>query len=72
MYALVHKERVLVGPMKWNRGLFEGALARIKVSGHVPRLAPDADKLPIVYDVDTKIMPARYETPEHNTRIERT
>lgn len=72
MYALVHKERVLVGPMKWNRGLFEGALARIKVSGHVPRLAPDADKLPIVYDADTKIMPARYETPDHNTRIQRT
>lgn len=72
MYALVHKERVLVGPMPWNRGLFEGALTKIKVSGHVPRLAPDADKLPIVYDADTKIMPARYETPEHNTRIERT
>lgn len=72
MYALVHKDRVLVGPMNWNRALFDGALARIGVSGHVPRLAPDANKLPVVLDAETKIMPARYETPDHNTRIERT
>ena len=72
MYALVHKGRVLVGPMAWNRGLFEGALVRHNVSGHVPRLAPDSNNLPIIYDEETQIMPARYETPEHNTRIQRT
>lgn len=72
MYALVHKERVLVGPMRWNRGLFEAALKKIGVEGHIPRLAPDADKLPIVYDADTKIMPARYETEPMNPKIERT
>jgi len=72
MYALVHKERVLVGPMKWNRGLFEGALVRHNVSGHVPRLAPDDENLPIVYDAETQIMRASLSTPDHNIRIQRT
>lgn len=72
MYALVHKERVLVGPMKWNRGLFDAALQRTGVSGHVPRIAPKPENLPLIFDEETKIMPAKYETPPMNQKTERT
>jgi len=72
MYALIHKERVLVGPMKWNRGLLDAALQKTDVSGHVPRIAPSPENLPLVFDEETKIMPAKYETPPMNEKIERT
>ena len=68
MYVLIHKNRVVVGPMGWNRAMFDAALKRAKITQTLPRVAPE--QLPLVIDQDTKIMQASLVYQEYNSKIE--
>ena len=56
MYAVVYKTRVIVGPMDWNRAIFQGSLEREGITQTLPRVAPESDALPYVINEDAKIM----------------
>lgn len=68
MFAVVYKNRVIVGPMGWNRGLFEGSLEREKINQTLPRVPPD--ELPYVVNEDAKIMAVEEVRPEINPLAE--
>lgn len=53
MYALIYQNRVIVGPMDWNRALFSGALENRKIIFGLPRVAPET--LPLVINEETRI-----------------
>lgn len=67
MYVLIHKDRVIVGPMAWNRAMFDGALNKLKITHTLPRAAPS--DLPLIIDDDTRLAESVYEYPEHNAKI---
>lgn len=66
MYAFAHKERVMVGPMDWNRALFDGALEKLKIVKQLSRNAPPANELPLIIDEDTAIYPVEFNYPDYN------
>jgi hypothetical protein len=68
MYAVVYKNRVIVGPMEWNRGIFQGSLERQGVKTLLPRSAPDT--LPYIINEDAKILKVVENRPEINTMVE--
>ena len=68
MYVLIHKDRVIVGPMAWQRGMFVGALKKLNITTLLPRNAPV--ELPMIFDADTKLCSAVLEYPEYNSKIE--
>jgi hypothetical protein len=68
MYAVVYKNRVIVGPMDWNRGIFQGSLEKEKITAALPRVAPD--DLPMIINEDAKIMAAEEVRPEMNTMVQ--
>ena len=68
MYVLIHKNRVIVGPMAWNRAMFDGALNKLKIVKTLPRTAPP--DLPFIIDDDTRLAESIYEYPVYNPRIE--
>lgn len=68
MYVLVHKNRVLVGPMGWNRAIFDGNLEKLKILKTLPKNPPT--ELPMIIDENTKIYRADSQTPEHNEKIQ--
>jgi hypothetical protein len=68
MYVLIHKNRVIVGPMLWNRAMFSVNLERLgKFSTTLPRSEPET---PFVIDEDTKIAYATFQYPEFNSRTQ--
>jgi hypothetical protein len=69
MFALVHKNRVLVGPMDWNRALFDGALSRLGISTTLPRVSPEFHELPWVIDENTSVCFVEFNYPEYNQKI---
>lgn len=69
MFALVHKNRVLVGPMDWNRALFDGAINRLGIIKTLPRVAPESNELPWVIDENTTIYSVEFNYPEYNQKI---
>lgn len=70
MYVLIHNERVLVGPMKWNRGIFQGSLEKEGLQVVLPRVAPN--KLPHIIASNTVVKRAYTTTPEFDSRIRGT
>lgn len=68
MYAVVYKNRVIVGPMDWNRAIFQGSLEKEKVSQTLPRVAPD--DLPYTVNEDAKIMLVEEQRPAMNPMVE--
>lgn len=68
MYAVIYDDKVLVGPMNWNRGMFQGALERKGVQYFLPRTAPD--NLPLNIDSHAKIMKVEEVRPEMNPLVE--
>lgn len=68
MYVLVHKNKVLVGPMKWHPSMFAGALKKLGLDLGIPRYAPRS--LPLTLDYDTKIYHVQMTHVQHNPRIE--
>lgn len=69
MFVLVNKGRVIVGPMDWNRALFEGSLNRLGITHMLPRSAPEPSELPWVIDENTTIYSMEFNYPEHNRKI---
>jgi hypothetical protein len=68
MYVLIHKNRVVVGPMLWNRAMFAVGLERLGINGVVlSRLEPTT---PMTIDENTRIAYSRYEYPEYNTKTQ--
>lgn len=68
MYVLIHKNRVIVGPMDWNRAMFDGALSKLQIVKTLPRTAPP--DLPFIIDDETRLAESVYEYPPYNPRIE--
>lgn len=68
MYAVVYQDKVIVGPMDWNRAIFQGSLERKGVISALPRVAPD--ELPLIINEDAKIMRATESRPEINPLVE--
>lgn len=68
MYAVVYQNRVIVGPMDWNRGIFQGSLARQGVNVLLPRAAPA--ELPLSVSNDAKIMSVLENKPSYNPMVE--
>jgi len=68
MYAVVYKNRVIVGPMVWHRGIFQGSLEKEGVEVTLPRVAPE--ELPMIINEDARICQAVEERPEINAMVE--
>jgi hypothetical protein len=68
MYVLIHKNRVVVGPMSWNSGMFNGALERLKINHQLSRKEPQS--FPIDIDENTKICRSEYQYPEYNRKTQ--
>lgn len=68
MYAVVYKNRVIVGPMDWNRGLFQGSLEREGVETLIPRNAPE--ELPLIINEDARICRVEEVRPNLNPMVE--
>lgn len=68
MYAVIYKNRVLVGPMGWNRAIFQGALEKQKITDGLPRVAPE--ELPLIINEDARIALVEENRPQINTLVE--
>jgi hypothetical protein len=69
MYAIIHKGRVIVGPMGWTRGYFTDVLKiRHRITASLPNEAPS--EFPFVVDEDTVIKQATENRPECNPMIQ--
>lgn len=66
MYAVIHKDKVIIGPKEWNRGFFTFRFQQLKISAAaMPRTAPS--EMPFIVDADTRIVPATVTYEEINT-----
>jgi hypothetical protein len=70
MYAVIYKNRVIVGPMSWNRGIFQGSLEKENVQVLLPRNALDSEEFPLIINEDVKIMEVQENYPELNSLVE--
>ena len=68
MYAVVYKDRVIVGPMAWHRGIFEGSLEKEGIKVQLARVAPE--EMPQIINEDAKIMLVEENRPEMNPMVE--
>jgi len=68
MYAVVYKNRVIVGPMEWNRAIFQGSLAKEGIQVQLPRVPPD--EWPLTVNSDAFIVPVQENRPEMNPMVE--
>lgn len=68
MFLLVHKNRVIVGPMSWHYGMFSHGLERIESTAFIPRSEPQT--LPLILDENTKIVKCREIIPSYNKKIQ--
>lgn len=66
MYVLVHQGRVLVGPMAWNRAMFDGNLEKLKINFLLPRSEPT--NLPLQINESTVIKRVEFNYPEYNKK----
>jgi hypothetical protein len=68
MYVVVYKNRVITGPMTWNRAIFQGSLAKQGVQVQLPRVPPA--QLPWVISPDAQIMGVEERRPSFDPRLE--
>lgn len=68
MYAVVYKNRVIVGPMDWNRGIFQGSLEKEGIKNTIPRVPPE--QLPYIVTEDAKVMSVIENRPTINPMVE--
>lgn len=68
MYAVVYKNRVIVGPMAWNRAIFQGSLAKEQIQVQLPRVPPDT--WPLTVNSDAFIVPVQELRPNMNPMVE--
>jgi hypothetical protein len=66
MYAVIHKEKVIIGPKGWDRGFFSFRFQQLKINAPtMPRRAPT--EFPYIVDENTRIVPATVTYEEINT-----
>jgi hypothetical protein len=66
MYAIIHKDKVIIGPKGWDRGFFSFRFQQLKInSATLPRMAPT--NFPYIVDENTRIVPATVIYEETNT-----
>lgn len=69
MYAIIHKNNVVVGPKEWSRGFFVFRLSQLGLKDVVlPRSAPES--LPFTIDGATKIVRALINQDDYNPNTE--
>jgi hypothetical protein len=68
MYAVVYKNRVIVGPMDWNSGIFKGSLEKEGVDIQLSKLPPE--QLPLIINNDAKITLVEEIRPEIDPMVE--
>lgn len=68
MYAVIYDNKVLVGPMNWNRGMFQGALERKGIQYPLSRTPPN--NLPLIINEHAKIMRVDEIRPQMNPLVE--
>lgn len=69
MYAVIHKDKVIIGPKEWNRGFFTFRFQQLKIATPtMPRTAPT--EFPFIVDADTKIVPATVTYEEINPMVQ--
>lgn len=69
MYAVIHKDKVIIGPKEWNRSFFSFRFQQLKISAPMmPRTAPS--EMPFVVDENTRIVPASVIYEEINPMIQ--
>jgi hypothetical protein len=65
MYALVYKERVIVGPIAWNRGMFDFALQKEGIKNPlIPKSSENNE--PFIINEDAKIVPVMMQYENYN------
>lgn len=70
MYAVIYKNRVIVGPMVWNRAYFSFALEKENIKVGLPRTAPEDNELPWIINEDARIAKVEITYPPYNEKIE--
>lgn len=68
MFVLVHKGRVLVGPMGWNRAMFDGNLEKLGIRFTLPRFEPES--LPLTIDENTTVKRVEFAQTEYNQKTQ--
>jgi hypothetical protein len=69
MYAVIHKEKVIIGPKEWNRSFFAFRFQQLKIATPpMPRTAPST--MPFNLDENTKIVPATVVYEEINPMVQ--
>ena len=68
MYALVNGQELLLGPIAFNYRMINDELEELEVDFRVT--SNDHQSVPLSITEDIKILPARYENPEHDSRFE--
>lgn len=68
-YAIVHKGRVIVGPLAWSQKYFTDVLKiRHRISANIPGQAPE--EFPYTIDDNTAIYEATENQPQYNAMVE--
>jgi hypothetical protein len=68
-YAIVHKGRVIIGPLAWTQKYFTDVLKiRHRITANIPGQAPE--QFPYVIDENTSIYEVVENRPEFNAMIE--
>ena len=68
MYALVNGQELLLGPIAFNYRMINDELEELEVDFKVT--SNDHQSVPLSITEDIKILPARYENPEHDSKFE--
>lgn len=68
MYALVNGQELILGPIAFNYRMINDELEELEVDFRVT--SNDHQSVPLSITEDIKILPARYENPEHDSRFE--
>lgn len=69
MYAVIHKNKVIIGPKDWNRAFYSFRLKKLGVNTPtMPRTAPES--LPYIIDSNTKIVAATITRDEATPMVQ--
>lgn len=68
MYALVNGQELRLGPIAFNYRMINDELEELEVDFRVT--SNDHQSVPLSITEDIKILPARYENPEHDSKFE--
>jgi len=68
MYALIHKNKVIAGPIAWNRAFFSFKLKELGLNNiQLPRLAESSTH---IVNSETKIVSVVSNVEDHNSKIQ--